>query len=305
MKITLKLMADSSEIVQSYLPDIKIGIQCNKLSYFDEMKALCHWHEDIELVKIINGTMNYYVNGKVITLKEGDGIIVNSRAMHYGYSENNQDCDFICALINPSIFGKTTSLYQKFIDPILKNVELDHYLLSINNIYHQSILNDIEKLGTLYIQSQQYHQPIDLDCLATACILWNKWFELIKEHLSYQPQSEPKEIVLQKKMVNFIYEHYSQTISLDDIAQSAHICRSLCCKLFKKYVQQSPNQFLNAYRIEKAKEQLLSTSMNITEIAYQCGFNHLSYFAKQFERVVGVTPKKYQQQKEKSGYKST
>ncbi|OOF76813.1 hypothetical protein BKG96_09620 [Rodentibacter caecimuris] len=302
MKIILKLLSDNSEIVQSYLPNIKIGIQCNKLSYFDEMKALCHWHEDIELVKIISGKMNYYVNGKIIHLNEGDGIIINSRAMHYGYSKNSQDCDFICVLINPSIFGTMTPIYQKFIAPILKNVCLDAYPLLANHHEHQAILNDINMLGKLYIQSTNENKQIDLACLSTACSLWNKWFELIKTQLTLAPQTKSKEIILQKKMVNFIYDHYTQFITLDEIAQSANICRSLCCRLFKKYVQQTPNQFLNAYRVERAKMLFHSTSTNVTNVAYQCGFNNLSYFAKQFEKIVGTTPKKYQQQcKEKYG----
>lgn len=302
MKIILKLLSDNSEIVQSYLPNIKIGIQCNKLSYFDEMKALCHWHEDIELVKIITGKMNYYVNGKIIHLNEGDGIIVNSRAMHYGYSENSEDCDFICVLINPSIFGTTTPIYQKFISPILKNVCLDAYPLLANHNEHQSILNDINILGKLHILSTSENKQIDLACLSTACSLWNKWFELIKTQLALVPQPESREIILQKKMVNFIYDHYTKFITLDEIAQSANICRSLCCRLFKKYAQQTPNQFLNAYRIERAKILLHSTSTNITNVAYQCGFNNLSYFAKQFEKIVGTTPKKYQRQhQEKCG----
>lgn len=294
MRITLKLLSDDSEIVQSYLPDIKIGIQCNKLSYFDEMKALCHWHEDIELVKIIHGKMNYYVNGKVITLNKGDGIIVNSRAMHYGYSENNQDCDFICALINPSIFGITTPIYHKFVEPVLKSIHLDSYTLSADNREHQSILDEIDTLGGLYMLASRENKLIDLECLSTACALWNKWFNLIKEQLSFTNQCESREIMLQKKMINFIYENYAQFITLDEVAQSANICRSLCCRLFKKYIQQTPNQFLNAYRIEQAKIQLKSQSKNITEIAYQCGFNNLSYFAKQFEKIVGMRPKKYQ-----------
>lgn len=298
MKIRMRLLSDDAEIVQSYLPDIKIGIQCNKLSYFDEMKALCHWHEDIELIKIIKGKMNYYVNGNVFMLNEGDGIIVNSRAMHYGYAEHEQDCDFICALINPSIWGCTTSIHQKFIKPILDNTNLDSYLLLGNNSEHQGLLDDIEKLGKLYIQSIEEKKQIDLECLSIACLIWNKWFKLIKEQLSFDNSNESREIILQKKMVNFIYEYYAQAVSLDEIAQSANICRSLCCRLFKKYVQQTPNQFLNAYRIERAKILLNNKAISITDVAYQCGFNHLSYFAREFEKRVGMTPKKYQLSRE-------
>ena len=61
MKRKLQIMHDLFEIVQSYEPYTKIAIQENKLSYFDNLKALCHWHDDIEIIYILKGKMNFYV----------------------------------------------------------------------------------------------------------------------------------------------------------------------------------------------------------------------------------------------------
>lgn len=103
MKRKLQIMHDLFEIVQSYEPYTKIAIQENKLSYFDNLKALCHWHDDIEIIYILKGKMNFYVNGKNILIHEHDGLIINSKQMHYGYSEQGLDCEFICILIHPII----------------------------------------------------------------------------------------------------------------------------------------------------------------------------------------------------------
>lgn len=293
MKITLKLMEDASEIVQSYLPNIPIGIQKNKLSYFDGMKALCHWHNDVELVKILDGEMNYYINGKTINLKKNDGVIINSKVMHYGFSENNQECEFICILIDPEILSINSVIYKNLINPIITSPILEYNLLKQDNINHNKILLNIEELYKSYHHFILTQENIDLECIATTCYFWKNWFDLVKDNLINNNEEPSKEILLQKKMTRFIYQNYMHPIKLENIAESANICRSKCCILFKKYVQQSPINFLNEYRVERAKELILNTNMNITEIALNCGFNNLSYFAKQFYKITGKTPKKY------------
>ncbi|HHW7580129.1 TPA: AraC family transcriptional regulator [Mannheimia haemolytica] len=293
MKITLKLMEDASEIIQSYLPYVSIGIQKNKLSYFDGMKALCHWHNDIELVKIISGEMNYYINGKTIHLKENDGLVINSKAMHYGFSENNQDCEFICILIDPEILGTKSALYTNLIFPIINSSHIDCQLLDKENKKHSKIFLNIEELHRLYQNFLSTKENVDLECTAISCYFWKNWFDIVKSSLLNNNQENSIEIQTQKKMTRFIYQNYMHPIKLENIAESANICRSKCCILFKKYVQQSPINFLNEYRIERAKELIINTDKNITEVALLCGFNNLSYFSKQFFKITGKTPKKY------------
>ena len=90
-----KIMRDASEIVRYDEVGIPLSIREGLLSAYPNHRALCHWHEDIEWVYIRSGQMNYYMNGKRVLLNTGEALMVNSRQMHYGYSENGQDCDFI------------------------------------------------------------------------------------------------------------------------------------------------------------------------------------------------------------------
>ncbi|MFQ6951908.1 helix-turn-helix transcriptional regulator [Blautia wexlerae] len=68
---------------------------------------------------------------------------------------------------------------------------------------------------------------------------------------------------------------------------------SKCCQIFKHYMQQSPVDFLNAYRLKISCQLLCTTRKSITEIAMLCGFNHLSYFSKYFMECYGCTPREY------------
>ena len=104
-----------------------------------------------------------------------------------------------------------------------------------------------------------------------------------------------KDANIMKSMVDYIYEHYNESITLEDIAASADISRSKCSVLFHKYAETSPIDFLNAYRLEMAAGQLCNTGDTVASIAFACGFNQQSYFSRMFVREYGMTPKAYRQ----------
>ena len=138
-----KVMQDASEIVRYDEVGIPLYIREGLLSSYPDHRALCHWHEDIEWVQIRSGQMNYYINGKRVLLNAGEAIIVNSRQMHYGYSENGQECDFICILCHPKILTANSVLYQSYITPVLSNPALEYLHLKPENP------EDTEALQTL------------------------------------------------------------------------------------------------------------------------------------------------------------
>ena len=128
-----KIMQDASEVVRYDEVGIPLYIQEGLLSAYPDRRALCHWHEDIEWLYVRSGQINYYINGKRVLLKEGEAIMVNSRQMHYGYSENGQECDFICILCHPKIFTANSVLYQSYITPVLSNPALEYLHLKPEN----------------------------------------------------------------------------------------------------------------------------------------------------------------------------
>ena len=94
-------------------------------------------------------------------------------------------------------------------------------------------------------------------------------------------------------MVGFIQKNYKKKISLAEIAASGAVGESKCCRLFAKYFSQSPNQYLNQYRLNKSLDLLLNTDLPITEIALCTGFSGASYYAEMFRRWMGKSPREY------------
>lgn len=76
--IDLEIMKDASEIVHYDEMGIPIYIRRGVLSDYPDMRALSHWHADIEWIYINDGVMNFEVNGKIVLLSAGDCIMVNA-----------------------------------------------------------------------------------------------------------------------------------------------------------------------------------------------------------------------------------
>ena len=84
-------------------------------------------------------------------------------------------------------------------------------------------------------------------------------------------------------------------ITIDDIAQAVGMSRTSLHRKMKQLMGTSPMEFLREARIRKAVKMLETTSKNVSEIAYQCGFSDPKYFSKCFKSTFGQTPSEYKQ----------
>ena len=291
-----KIMRDASEIVRYDEVGIPLSIREGLLSAYPNHRALCHWHEDIEWVYIRSGQMNYYMNGKRILLNTGEALMVNSRQMHYGYSENGQDCDFIRILCHPKIFITNSVLYQSYIAPVLSNPSLEYLHLK------PEFPEDAEALQLLpeILRIKKEH-PAAYE-IEAAALLSLLWFRLLRSHpmMPNEAAAKPKEpdLLVQRDMVSYIYSHYSESINLDEIAAAGKVCRNKCCQIFRRYLNQSPIDFLNHYRLEVSCHLLNNTKLSIAEICTACGFNHQSYYSKIFLRTYSCSPRDFRKRTE-------
>ncbi|RAV14814.1 AraC family transcriptional regulator [Paenibacillus contaminans] len=87
--------------------------------------------------------------------------------------------------------------------------------------------------------------------------------------------------------------HYSQDISLDQLAEMANVTKHHYCRKFQDYYRTTPIHYLRRKRVEAAAFLLRQSCLPIGEIAGQCGFTDLGYFGKVFRQLVGTSPSNY------------
>src|SRR5579859_3234508 len=104
-----------------------------------------------------------------------------------------------------------------------------------------------------------------------------------------------------ERAIRFIYEKYSEPLSLADIANSAIVSRFHFCRTFKDAIGVTPGRYLSAIRIYQAKRMLLNTRMNVTDIAFAVGFNSLGSFSNHFTDSVGLAPGRFRRVSQRGG----
>ncbi|HIZ78769.1 MAG TPA: AraC family transcriptional regulator [Candidatus Lachnoclostridium stercorigallinarum] len=289
-KEILEVMGGGSEVVHYERPGLPLYIRTTELSRFEKGKAPCHWHDDVEWIHILKGAMNYSVNGRKVALKEGDSLMVNGRQMHYGWAEGKQDCRFICMLFHPSLLGGNELLVREYVLPVLENPELEYCYFNRDQSGGQETGNILRRAAEL---KREKRLDYEIETVGLIYLLWSRICSEKAVGTKAVSEGEKADLEAQKNMVSFICRYYGEPISLKDIAAAGHVSRSKCCRIFSRYANQSPVEFLNAYRLKAGREMLRRTQKSVTEIATDCGFNHLSYFSKQFRKCFGCTPREY------------
>ncbi len=96
-----------------------------------------------------------------------------------------------------------------------------------------------------------------------------------------------------KLAIEYINQHYSQKIILDDVATQVFLNRSYLSQLFKKEMDVSFGDYLEKIRINNAKRLIRDSTKSMSEVAESVGFSNQNYFTKVFKKVTGVSPLKY------------
>lgn len=256
-----------------------------------------HWHSELEFVEILQGAIECHIGEEIIELREGDTFFINSGVIHKYQAPKvcrEKQCMFSDILFLPEIIAPNSSLiYEKYIRPIvlygkpfLVMRQTQAWEESVQNLYHHivNVCLAEEDLTELRIQ-------------AGILELWTRLFHYLYREES--EQQENKNILAQarlRKMMQFIWDHFHEKITLDDIAASANISKSAALRCFRSGMQTSPVGYLNDFRLNRAKELLLTSHSTVSEIAVSVGFDNVGYFDRVFRRTFGLTPKQFAKQ---------
>ena len=245
-----------------------------------------HYHEDVELVTVKTGKMAYSVNGKLVTLYEGDTIFVNSNQIHYSLSLDDMTATYVIFIVNPSILNSSVAIEMQALQPILNNPNLSYLRFRNINENTKEIRNIMLSLPDVRRDPFQITRK-----------LFDIWEIILNQSKSYGMLDEETQTDVHTKsfkaMMYYIQQNYKESITLEDISMSGSISKSLCNKVFHKYVGDSPVNYLLNYRVRKVAELLRTTNLSLSEIASLTGFNGTSYMSEMFKKSFQMSPRDY------------
>lgn len=301
-------LPNGAEMVQYDAPMFFSFTEHSLLHQYPNMRAECHWHIDLEFTHIIHGHMWYFVNGEVIRLEEGQAIFVNSRQLHYGFTEDGTDCEFSCTLLNPARMSAPTAVYERFVMPLVTDESTPYVVLNPDDAHGSELIGRIVQLHDAKfgrpdgMRSSAVGDMTLADDTAPLTVL-SCFYAILREltviarergddgmhdHAGRHPH-----VATLAMMVDFVQQHYVHQITLAQIAVAGLVGRTTCTAIFRELLGQTPIEFVNDVRVRAAAELLTTTQLPIATIAAQTGFSSASFFTRTFRRLMHITPLAY------------
>lgn len=250
-----------------------------------------HWHEEIQFVQLLKGEAIFKINGESISLSEGEGLFINSGCLHSAEELNQSNCVYVCLNVLPH-FILTQELYTTYVYPYIRATNLSFLHLDTQQHWARNILEAIIKIKDLIQQKAPY---FEIEITVQLTIIWQNLivngFNLEYDQLEIQKDQR------MKQMLNWIHQHYTEKMLLEDIAKAGQLSRSECCRYFKRILKTTPLNYVTNFRIQRSSVLLKQTDASVTEVAYQVGFNSTSYFIDKFKKSMKMTPLEYKRLK--------
>ena len=277
--------------------EFPMKIYTNNFDWYTNRIIEWHWHPELEFAVVHSGKVICFVNDSCFEVSEGEGFFINSNMMHMECPADEGESPImttVCFL--PSFIGDCGSdmIFRKYVRPIIKDTSLKAVKLTSESEWQRKVLGIIREMNTF---SDTLSFGFELKCRNTIAELWYLMAVNLLNANQGTAKTPPKytgiaEIRL-KKMLSFIHENYSRELDVELISGAANISKSECFRCFRIIIGKKPISYLNEYRLKKSAELLVDSDLSVTEICISCGFNHISYFGKMFQRYYGMSPKQF------------
>lgn len=245
-----------------------------------------HWHEEMEVIYLVDGALKLQIPGSEYLLHKNDLVVINANILHYAIGQPSGTLQSL--VFSPFLLtnGCNTAFYKKYIGPLIACT--DFTLWQTN--HETDIRRFSEAFSALETDAFAYEFTVReaLSHLVLHC------YEQLHPSLSASPKEKQLDTTRIEMMLAYIQTHYAQSMTLADIARAADVCERECLRCFHRTIRDTPWQYLLKYRLMQGANMLRALpAASITEIAAACGFDHPSYFSKQFRRFYQCSPREF------------
>lgn len=259
---------------------------------FEGKNVPIHWHNDLEINLIREGEAVFQVYQKSYRVRTGEGFLLNRNVPHSCSSPGNEHVRYSTILVRPDfLYGNFGSdVERKCFQPFLQNSAIPCIHLTGFDENGKEILQKLNQVEEAFDRKRFcYELKIKgLLCEAFAMILYGHRQELTK----FVP-ANLQELERLEKMLNYLNMHFTEVISLQDLADQVHLSREVCCRLFKKMTGKTITGYLEEYRVNKSFSLVQSGQYSMTQITEMVGFSNPSRFASAFRKRFGCNPGEY------------
>ena len=282
----------SSELVKKNLEPVFHGYY--HVEFREGYFMQSHTHERVEIMYARKGSCEVFADNKRYRLEAGDFILINGNIPHKLQVDKHMPCQVLCLEFQ---FAQAQSTGRTLLFEIYRDVcEFRLFLESALNVLK---LKDTAEAYTNLVdlfRELEHNEPgrwIAIQYAFGQFLI--KLARLFAENERTKEKPSKKYI---RDAIAFINGNYYEEIGVGEIAEHVKLNVSYFHKIFKKDTGNTPMDYLNNVRINKAKRLLENSDIPIIEICSFVGFNSRQYFTYTFRKSTGITPRAYKQKQQ-------
>ncbi|MDO4276554.1 MAG: AraC family transcriptional regulator [Eubacteriales bacterium] len=285
-----------------------VGREVRKLTDNHEISGIQVWHlnlkekelghmacrieDTMQFIYICRGNMVCQLNQDRTRLRSGEGLFINRRTAYRFLDGGKGSCEFFLISVEADYIGDGEEgiITGKYVRPLMECVDFSSLKLERRAENQDAILEYVKRAGNIADSGSMCCE------LELKSLMFQVWSKLYAEFSSLSPSCKKSVLHEAEKLVNmleFLHEHYRDKITLGEMAENSGVSSGEYCRFFKKRMNQTPFEYLQAYRIEQSLPELLEKSGSITQIALRHGFTGSSYYAETFKKEMGCAPGDY------------
>ncbi len=234
-----------------------------------------HSHECFELYYMVNGERDYFVESNFFTVKTGQFALINQGQLHKTGGKGGERI----------LISFTKEYLLKYFTPFA----VEKLLIAFNRNHIEPEKEVQEKLGDIFKNLFSNYENNNFDNLYP--YIDELLTILINSPSAISSSSLPSTHV--NNIIDYIKDHFNEINGIEDVAEKFYISKFYLCRTFKKLLGVSFISYLTQVKLKHAVKLLTSTNLDISEIAFECGFNSTSYFCNIFKKHFSVSPLAY------------
>lgn len=244
-----------------------------------------HWHREWEILRVLDGSFLIHLDNEQYRAGPGDILLIRGGTLHGGMPSA---CVYECLDFDLHGIFRGMDMVKPYLRPFYRQTVIPQ------SRFPAGADREVEELVAALMEAFRGGSCCrELD--AVACL--SGLFAWICRQGRYTTApadgGDVSRVDRIKSVLEFIEGNYGAGLSLETLAAVVGMNPKYFCRVFRSLTHQSPMDYVNFYRIERAAHLLESTDRSITAVGSECGFTESSYFTKVFKKYKGMTPKEY------------
>lgn len=249
-----------------------------------------HWHEEAEFTLLLEGTCTYQIQLENYSVQPGDLIFVAPFQLHSVTPKTDSlTSDTFVFHMNYLGAGNNDACSMRYLTPIVRQKLIPPAIIHPQNPSYEEALALFHQITHAWSLKNPGYELTIKSALLTLIALFLPYCVESSEHSARQAENTQKI----KNALEYIDLHYTENISIADVAATCYLSEYYFMRFFKKHIGMTCVDYIKNLRLEKSIELFKSGETSILDVSIAAGFHNLAYFYRAFKKKYGMTPKQY------------